>query len=87
MGATTAGFAFPDHHRHEPSGMARIFEQAVRERAHAIVATEKDEQSLLELALPHTTVPLWIARTAPALTGEAADEIRQALREGFAILR
>ncbi|MBI2944053.1 MAG: tetraacyldisaccharide 4'-kinase [Candidatus Wallbacteria bacterium] len=84
LGATVVGLAFPDHHCHGPGDVARMFERAVAERAHAILATEKDEQSILELGLPHTTVPIWIARGQARLTGKDAGALEEALCEGLA---
>ncbi|MBI3890415.1 MAG: tetraacyldisaccharide 4'-kinase [Candidatus Wallbacteria bacterium] len=87
LGAEGAALAFPDHHCHAPADVKRMFARAVAERAHAIVATEKDEQSLAELALPHSTIPLWIARSEPVLSGEVAAELLRALAEGLGARR
>ncbi len=79
-GATVAGrIARPDHHAHRPDEVREMLRQAREGGVRAIVATEKDEQTLAEALPPDSGCAVWVARGEASLSGPGLPLLRAEL--------
>jgi tetraacyldisaccharide 4'-kinase len=74
-----ARLALPDHHAHRPEELEAMLRQARDGGLQAIVATEKDEQTLAEAMPPAPGCPIWIARGEAELSGPGLPLLRAEL--------